>query len=183
MEKIYIHPRYMELCVCITDYDDMQKRELKDFWQLFCVLRDDSHFRNNIPRTYETKKKFRVFNVRDDNCMKSEEKLAPADCCFLLTVLWGGVSESSYCQTQCCSKCLPGSLFPKGRVVQDSRCCTKPNTMFRRLLLWNCTIQNTKAVHLVLLLWTRREIRVHGEGHATAAFTPGKRPGNVCTGA
>jgi hypothetical protein len=55
-EKIYIHLRYMELCVCITDYDDIHKRELKDFWQLLCVLRDDSHFRNNIPWTYETKK-------------------------------------------------------------------------------------------------------------------------------
>ena len=31
MKKIYIHLRYMELCVCITDYDDMHKRELKDF--------------------------------------------------------------------------------------------------------------------------------------------------------
>jgi len=73
MKKIYIHPRYMELCVCITDYDDMHKRELKDFWQLFCVLRDDIHFRNNIPWTDETKK-INVFNVRVDNCMRSERK-------------------------------------------------------------------------------------------------------------
>ena len=56
MKKIYIHLRYMELCVCITDYDDIHKRELKDFWQLLRVLRDDSRFRNNIPWTYETKK-------------------------------------------------------------------------------------------------------------------------------
>jgi hypothetical protein len=27
----------MELCVCLTDYDDIQKRALKDFCQLFCM--------------------------------------------------------------------------------------------------------------------------------------------------
>lgn len=27
----------MESCVCLTDYDNIQKRALKDFCQLFCM--------------------------------------------------------------------------------------------------------------------------------------------------
>lgn len=27
----------MESCVCLTDYDNIQKRALKDFCQLFCT--------------------------------------------------------------------------------------------------------------------------------------------------
>jgi hypothetical protein len=37
IKNIYIHLQRMELCVCLTDYDNIQKRALKDFCQLFCM--------------------------------------------------------------------------------------------------------------------------------------------------
>jgi hypothetical protein len=66
-EKIYIHLRYMELCVCITDYNDIQKRALKDFW---VILRGDTVTSETTSNEY-TRQKISVFNVRVDSCMKN----------------------------------------------------------------------------------------------------------------
>jgi hypothetical protein len=88
MKKIYIHLRYVELCVCIADYDDIHKRELKDFWQLLRVLRDDSRFRNNIPWTYETKKL--EFLMWELTIVWKVRETAPAGSCIM------AVSEPSH---------------------------------------------------------------------------------------
>jgi hypothetical protein len=68
MKNIYILLRCMKLCVCITDYDDIQKRTLKDFWQLFRMQR--RRLRNNIQWIHKTKNC--VFNVRFDNYVRTK---------------------------------------------------------------------------------------------------------------
>lgn len=130
MKKIYIHLRHMELCVCITDYDDIHKRELKDFWQLLRVLRDDSRFRNNIPWTYETKKKISVFNVRVDNCMKSERKWhqrVPASCELYHGSLWTLALADTVQEMPGCF--LRAELFKAVNVVPNQIIVPAPNIM------------------------------------------------------
>jgi len=144
MKKIYIHLRYMELCVCITDYDDIHKRELKDFWQLLSVLRDDSHFRNNIPWTHETKN-ISVFNVRVDNCMKSErnwhQRIA-ASCELHYGSLW--TIELPHTVQEMPGCFLRAEQFKTVNVVPNQ---TQRSAQFCQLLMsCNSTIQTYKQL-------------------------------------
>jgi hypothetical protein len=54
IKNIYIHLWDMESCVCLTDYNNIQKRAIKDFCQLFCMA--TQALQNQQPMKIHSKK-------------------------------------------------------------------------------------------------------------------------------
>lgn len=182
MKKIYIHLRYMELCVCITDYGDIHKRELKDFWQLFCVLCDDTVTSETTSNEHMRQKKLAflmweltiVWKVRET---ATRGFVIPVNCIM-------GDSETSYYQIQC-RKCQAVSK-ELSSTRQWKMCQTKPNKTFLHNFAssqYHVTAQFKQKRSLPFTLTLTSAL--YGSGWwrpRSGCFYPREGAGNNCTG-
>lgn len=124
-KNIYSSPVYGIVCLYNGLWRHSQAR-VKRFLTVTVVLRDDSHFRNNIPRTHETKKlaflMWELTILRKVRETGTSGLLLPANRIM-------GVSAPSYYQTQC-RKCQAASWG----LSSSSQRCAKSNTTFCTML-------------------------------------------------
>jgi len=143
-KNIYSSPVYGIVCLYNRLWRHSQARVKR-----FLTVTPRAAWRQSLQKQHPMNirdKKISVFNVRVDNCMKSERhwhQRAPASCELHYGRLWPLALVDTVHE-------MPGW------VVQDSERCSKSNTMFGIILPAPNVMQqhdsNIKEVHLVLLL-------------------------------